>query len=213
MKKHARPILRACRRNFRRIPARALPTITDGVGLAARGGRELQKCAANPRANRSFGASRARVRARAACALGFIGLKCNKTQLQLHQSQINGSHLAGIIIYLRGVSREPRMKSRPRDERRVESRARAPAGLSGRYVKIILEREDRLRTQGIILLRARFTPLPPGPPLSHSHSPPPARFSVFLFFVLHLFLVRVATYRSLSGWREIFRCEFMNDLW
>jgi len=41
------------------------------------------------------------------CTRGFIGLKRNKTQLQLHQLQITGSRLAGIVIYLRAVSREP----------------------------------------------------------------------------------------------------------
>lgn len=70
------------------------------------------KCNPPPTARRSqITASR--------CVLDFIGLKRNKTQLQLHQLQITGSHFAGIIIYLRGVSREPRMKSRPRDERRA----------------------------------------------------------------------------------------------
>jgi len=60
-------------------------------------------------------ARRSRVTA-SQCVRDFIGLKCNKTQLQLHQLQITGSHFAGIIIYLWDVSRERSMKSRPRDE-------------------------------------------------------------------------------------------------
>jgi len=51
------------------------------------------------------------------CTRGFIGLKCNKTQLQLHQLQITDSRLAGIVIYLRAVSREPGIESNPRGGR------------------------------------------------------------------------------------------------
>lgn len=66
--------------------------------------------------NLPTGSRRSQATASSQCIRGLIRLKCNKTQLQLHQLQITGSHFAGIVIHLSGVSREPGTKSRPRDE-------------------------------------------------------------------------------------------------